>query len=649
MFVIPPSGPPVPIQRPSFSAAAPFADPFADLASVAMPMSVPAMLRHAEFFAVTNETLRAAFNRVSAYFVTDPEVTGDLGDDEKKAQKDYLVKQARVIPYTVEAGLALLVYGVQYTSVFKPFVRFLVCPRCHFEVRAAEFMDERYATVYRFHWSRGYHGRCPACRFEGCFADGDRPPTDVEDDNRPLILKSWNPHDIRIVYNESTGEARYFDWVLPADFISDVRLGYNRAVLAESPWEHIQAALDGKNIRLDTDLVHYWREPALPGLRFRGHGVPRAIVNYRRLYYLQILYRMNEALALGHVVPIRVISPGNTSGRGPGEELDILRTANLGNLRGQVMRIIANHRADPNSIQFAPVPLQMQALGADARQLIPFELIKQGLETILNGCDVPVDFFNMTLQTQAAPVGLRLMERMWAPFVDGQNRLLTFIGRRAQFLLGWETAEYQYATVRLVDAIELSQLRTQMAQAGLLSRTTALKTVDAEFDKEVRQKLEDMRVEQREQAEFERENDAFSFGQQLAQAQPPLVGGAPAGPGGPAGGGGDPAQQGGQPPAGMAGMPPGSDPLAGLVPQPGQKIDPAELVARAQAVARALAAIPDDATRYGKLQEIRKANEAFHGQVKAELEKVRSKARSQGAKLVLQQGGGVPSTNGTGQ
>lgn len=624
-----------PVMGTNFDAVAPFADPFADLASTNMPVSVPAMLRHAEFFGVSNETMREAFVRAAAYFLTDLVVDGDLGQDEQDNQREYLVDRAGVMGFLLSAGVSELVYGNQYTSVLMPFVRYLNCPKCSAQYTFKEFSKK---PRYNFRWQSGFFGRCAACNFDGDFGD----PEDVPDDSRPLILKSWNPHDIRVVYNEATGQTVAYDWVIPADFRSDVRMGYNLAALGETPWPWVQAVLRDENVRMEPDFLHHWREPTLAGLRVRGVGVPRSLTNFRQVYYAQILRRMNEVLAIGHVVPMRVISPANTAGRDPSQG-DILQTGFLGDLRARVMNIIANHRRDPNSYHFSPVALQLQALGADARQLIPADILNQALEVLLNGCGIPVEFYRGSMQTQNAPVGLRLIERVWQPFVDGLNRLLNFIGRRAQYLLSWPEAKYSLKSVRIVDAIETQQLRVQMAQAGLLSRSTALQQVDADFRAETKQKLDDMRTEQMAQAEFEKEMDAYAFSQQLGNAQPLPGTGGPGGPPVQQGAGGPPqmAAQGDQGQQGggaqqAAGVPAGSDPLAGMIPQPGQRIDPQSLISQAQQVAGYLLSIPEG-QRFGKLQEIRKTNETFHSLVRAQMDKMRSQARSQGGQQMMQQ------------
>jgi hypothetical protein len=262
----------------------------------------------------------------------------------------------------------------------------------------------------------------------------------------------------------------------------------------------------------------------------------------------------------------------------------------------------------------------------------------------LNAAGIPVDLFKMTMTQQAAPVGLRLFSRFWAPFADGINADMAFIARRIQYLKRWETASYRYPPPQLVDDIERRQLEMQMAQAGLVARGWALKQVDTNLRDQTRQKFEDLQVEAEEQAKFEQRTDAFQFSRQLAQAGPPGAApqppGAPQQPGAPApqGGGGaggapQPGQAGGAP-AGTA--PPGTDPLAGLIPQPGAKIDPATMYSQAQSAAETLMGM-SDGERTSRLLEIKKQNPPFHGIVKQILADKRSQARSQGGRMLLQQ------------
>jgi hypothetical protein len=152
---------------PQFDGVAPFADPFTDLASVVMPMSVPAMLRHAEFFANADATLRGAYERVVAYFLTDIVVDGELGEDERDKQKEYLIDRTGVIPFLFEHGLNHLVYGNAFLTASMAFTRYVKCPRCQVQYRLTEFQRNPKCS---YRWSSGVYGKCFACGYGGVFA-----------------------------------------------------------------------------------------------------------------------------------------------------------------------------------------------------------------------------------------------------------------------------------------------------------------------------------------------------------------------------------------------------------------------------------------------------------------------------------------------
>jgi hypothetical protein len=51
------------------------------------------------------------------------------------------------------------------------------------------------------------------------------------------------------------------------------------------------------------------REDALAGVRNRGWGISRVLANFRQAWYVQVLHRYNEAIALDYVIPFRLITP----------------------------------------------------------------------------------------------------------------------------------------------------------------------------------------------------------------------------------------------------------------------------------------------------------------------------------------------------
>jgi hypothetical protein len=385
----------------------------------------------------------------------------------------------------------------------------------------------------------------------------------------------------------------------------------------------------------------------LAGVRSRWLGIPRAIVNFRTLYYIQILRRFSEALAAGHIAPLRLLSP--VAGGRDGEAGDMIRNAALTNVQGRIMNIVAQHMRDPGGWHFSPVPLQYQSLGADGRALTPRDLLDQGYDTLLNGVGTPTELYRMTLQTQAAPVGLRLFRMFNAPFFDGLNRVTSFVVDKCVLYNRWEAVRGRLAEPDLVDSLENQNIRMQMAQAGWISRSDAMKVVGADFTEQTRKRYAEQLIEAQEQAKAEETQKNMGLSVQLSQmgdpantlqqqqqaAQEQQGQGQGQGQGG--GGGGAPQGQGGQPADGQQAQG-GLGDIWSLIPPPHQPIDPVELQQRAQSVAQAL--LDPNVTqtqRTSALNQIRKQHETFHGAVRMAMQNIRSQARSVGQEMAMPQ------------
>ncbi len=85
-------------------------------------------------------------------------------------------------------------------------------------------------------------------------------------------------------------------------------------------------------------------------------------------------------------------------------------------------------RRDPARWNVLPFPLQYQALGGDAQQLAPRDLLEQGMETLLNASGAAVELYRGSLQLQTAPVALRLFEADHGGLVRDYNAFLRLGG-----------------------------------------------------------------------------------------------------------------------------------------------------------------------------------------------------------------------------
>jgi hypothetical protein len=303
-----------------------------------------------------------------------------------------------------------------------------------------------------------------------------------------------------------------------------------------------------------------------------------------------------------------------------------------------------------------PFPIQYQALGGDANQFAPYQLMELGRDDLLNGIGIPIEFYKGTLTIQAGPTALRLMESLWSPLAYMMNRFLQWITNKLRVALSWEEFKITLKKPSHADDLNRQLAKLQLTTAGLISKTTGLDSVGISFTEEEKKKLEEQKFVAEHTQEAEEEIQAMGLGDQMAQAvqqagaMPP--GGAPmAGPGGAAPGtapapAGPPAAgapiappaAGGAPAApGVPGMMP--DPVQAILaqlPQTGlESISPEELHMIADTIATQIFAMPSS-QRISALRKLKEKNDVVHSLVKSKLDAMTQQAQQQGQMMAQQ-------------
>lgn len=602
------------------------------MATQFMPLSTTGMLRHAEFFAVSLDIVRAAFTRMAAYFLSDIEVVGDLTDEEVKKQKNFFVNEFGMWPFLLEAGISTLVYGNCYASVLAQINRILHCtnPRCK-TAYSIDRLSQGKPNIVSFS-SGGFKTKCPACGRDG-YMDHD----DQINRNKPPVWKVWNPHDIYVSdYDGWTDAAIHYDWNIPTDVRQDVKSG-RPGILSNAPIAVLKAAAETGCLRFSNEYIHHWIDTPIPGIRSRGVGIPRAITSYRRMFLMQNINRQNEVITTNFITPFRVISPA-TTGNDP-EGGDLIRSTTLSPvIHRNVMSMIDVHKRDSAAWHFSPTPLQYQAFGADANSLVPVELSEQVTDAALNGIGMPVEFYRASMTAEQAPLGIRLFERFNAPFVHGLNSLCEFTSKRVAQIRSHEPSVLRVVTPRIADDMEMKRILYELAQSGKGSWEDFMQLINRNYGDTVRRVMQENKLFAQEQAKFEREMEDLSLSgeiskqpspgeirlQQEQQAQEQQQGG-----GQPQGQG----QQQGQAPV-EGGGPPPTEQMQ--IPAANRPYDAVELDEMSQSEAKQLS-LSDESSRRRRLDEIRKTNPQYHKLVTSNLEQLRAKGRSLGQQAGLQQ------------
>lgn len=600
-----------------------FANPFADMASMYLPNNIKNALQLCEFLFNRNSTYRSAMDRVCSYFVTEVEVNSPPGqttsDDERDKCREYLHDGLGILPKVQQGLWNRICYGNTFFSLVVPFKRMLVCkrPRCGTQYALTEVADPKNQKTFHYKFQNyEFHATCPKCQYTG---EWDVFDIDEKDEGR-VKIKIWNPKEIEIRHDLYTDDRAYL-WRIPEDYKRDIASGDIHHL--ERVSKEVLKAIKGNQLfKFNDDVIYHMHEPVVAGLNTRGWGIPRSIINFSDIYYVEVLRRHNEAIALDYVIPLRLITPA-TKGGADAESIDPLRSVNMGDFMGSARRMLRNRRKDPCGWQTMPYPVQYQVLGADASQLAPRDLIEQGYDALLNGSGVPVEMYKGTLSLQVAPVALRQFEATWQHLVHDINQFLSWLVRRLSQVLNWQPVTAKMRRVTYVDDINQQMALLQLMMGNAISGTTALRPFGMVWKDEQRRMIEEQRYLAEQSSKVNEEMAQSEAGKAMLRGQGSMApGGQPAQPGA----GGDPNAMGQM-----------GTPASTYLNNPSNSSrSPDDMMADAAALATELGSLPDSQRR-SELMALKDKDLTMHRLVKAELEDQRSRARSAGAAMIMQQ------------
>ncbi len=612
-----------------------FADPFNDLATTQMPTTMKSALWWSEYIWTIQGTYRMAMERIVSYFITEIELSGEASDEEKEKYTDFLTKQLDVLNFLGQLLRDRLCYGNGFASVLVPFRRFLQSPKTG-DMYPLKVVYNNFN--FQFNEKFEFVATCPKTKWRGPWHVVDKPRAESEH----LILKRWSPHEMELLHDPYTDEVSYL-WRIPEYYKRMIREG-NLYHLERASKQVLEAIKDNKLFRFNNDAIFHMKEPTLAGIRNMGWGLPRSLINYRQIWYIQVLRRYNEAIALDYVIPFRLITPmarGGAANAGGISTQDPMSIYSAGDFRSQVRQMINRRRRDPASWQMLPFPVQYQVLGGDAKQLAPTEMIKQGFDNLLNECGTPVEFYQGSLSIQAAPIALRLFESTHRQLVSDANGFLQWMCGFISRVMSWELVDCALKRVTIADDMQKQMSALQLMMGQQLSGTTGLRAIGYDWKSEQKLIAEEARQQQEMQARQQEEMEQAGFAAEVSKGMNPAAQGAQGGAP-PAGGGGAPAG-GGNPvgPDAQSAMGAGNTPVSEYIKtmSPNVPVTPNDLQAAASDLAQQLLGLPES-VKDSELRKLKQFNPTLHSIVRAKLDEIRQQNRLQGGAAMQQQQAG---------
>lgn len=565
-----------------------YSNPFYNIPLQYLPMNIEGMLMWAEHFLYRNGFYKQALNRIANYFITS--LTIECDDDEAKKKYTEVFEQLKWKQICSKAGLNLLAYGNEFITVNQGFYRYLTCPKCQ--------KSTSIEKTNNFEFNKGdYLFQCLKCGYKGQHQCVDKPANDVQ----KIHVVHWPAKEIKIRYEDTTGEAEYF-WDIPQQYAKKVTTKNNKFYSKKTPKIVFECIFNKTMLSFNSKNFIHLKLDSPSTMRTDGKAIPPSMFIFEDFFMLQTLKRYNEVICFEDIAPFRVISMGDATN----PAANPLLNQNGAVWTNAVDEMIDEHRRDPGSYHKFAFPLNYQQLGGDGAKLAPVDMMEAAKNSILNALDVPVEMFQMTFQQQAAGPMLRMFENAWSIIPTNYNTLLNHIGEVIGNILGLPKAKVSLIPITFSDDMERKGIIGQLVSANAIARSELLKLYNFDYSDQVRKKMEEDRLTQEiQQEEQEKQQIAQATQQSLMQMlQGQQQPGAPGAPGGAA-------------------------------------VTPQDALAQAQQIAQQLFPM-DGSQRRAQLQQIKAQDQDLYAQVKSQLEQMTSQSKSQGLQGAKQQAAQAP-------
>lgn len=442
-----------------------YPSPFFDIAQTYMPPTVKELFRWCAYFFYKDPMIGSVVTKIAEYPVTDFVYNAEekhVRDGWKHVMEDIL----NLKPFLIEIGLDYSCYGNAFISLNLPFVRWLRCPACKAMFRLS---DEDFAYQFR---NYQFHFTCAGCSTNVLGEIMDRPVKDPSGIN----FVRWDPKNIDIHYNPITGKSKY-RYKIPNKIRKAIQEGA-REILVDIPAVFLEAMRQNRDIALSDQNLFHFKRPTLAE-QDMGWGKPMIIHSMGRMFYLYVLRRAQEAIALQRILPLEFIFPQANATQDPYQHV------NLSTWQGTVQEEIRKWRIDPNYISVVAVPLGFERLGGDGRALLLGPEIEVTNKEITGGMGVPLEFVFGGLSWSGSSVSLRTLENHFLMYRRLLLRFVNWVKNRVRLYLGLPDIEIGFTEFKMADDIQRKQIVIQLNAANKISDHTMLTELGFDYDDEL--------------------------------------------------------------------------------------------------------------------------------------------------------------------
>jgi len=448
-----------------------YSSPFFDLSNMYMPKNFKKFFEWSKFFFTANGIINPVVMQMSRYPITGVTYL-TKSKPLKKFYKRMFDKVLRIKDELINVGVDYHGFGNCMATVHFPFKRTLKCPLCkkQYDSKSIEYKFKLKGLEFE--------GRCPGCEERVKFKPSD---TSIKDPSKVKIVLSY-PGDFEIKENPVTKDTQYI-YSIPMKLKRLVFKG-DKFSVDKTPMLHLQAIAAKKPIIMDNDKLFHFKRPNMTGTN-QEWGLPLTVPAMKKIFYMQILQKAQEAIAIQHIVPLTILFPMANAGKNPYE------TMGLRKWRRQVESAVTKWKKDPNFIGIMPFPVGVKPLFGNGRSMLVTPEVRQAANEAVAAMGVPQEFLFGGLSWSASSVNLRMLENQFLNYRGLIIQFLYFLIRLIAERFAISEIEVGLQDFKMIDDAQQKQLITSWNQMQKISDESLLGTVGKSYSDELEKMMEE--------------------------------------------------------------------------------------------------------------------------------------------------------------
>ena len=480
------------------SSASRRSNPYLDLASQQIPTDMHSLYDILAYYAMVHPVISPIVIKRSAYPIRPIKVTGSSKNAVSTIER-FFTKIFDYENFLLGVNADYHTYGRAYISPLPPMVKVLRCPRCGHVMRADQALIENISKD-------GYEIHCPKCNHWGIAKVEDLKLKSLE----RLKFMRWNPKWIKTDLSilKSQGEP----YLIPTTRMRNVLKTRNKKLLTSTPEAVVKALLSKKVLKFAPGSLFTLKRTGPSHGGDIADGLPLILPALKLVYVLDTLLKATQVAASEHILPVRIISPASA-------DMSLLGSAET------FAKTMETHyklwRADKSQIIVLPLPARIDDFGGRGRMYMTLNEQRALSTMIANACMTPYEFLVGGLSYSGSNVSLRILENEMIYLSNLDNKLLQQMADYVCRYMGLPSVQVKMAPFKSADDLSKASLLARLSGAGLISKSTALRHLDLDYDKELSQ------IDREKKEELHMQAEVAQLHQQLsAEMQTPEEGAA---------------------------------------------------------------------------------------------------------------------------